>query len=60
MSRRKTFPLRLSEPMVNAMQRWAEDELRSLNAQIEYALREQLKRHGRWPPANGDDEQDSS
>ncbi len=46
--------------MLNALQRWAEDELRSVNAQVEYALREQLKRHGRWPPANGDDEQDSS
>lgn len=55
MSARKAFPLRLSEPMLGALQRWAEDELRSLNAQIEYALREQLKRQGRWPPRKGED-----
>jgi len=56
MSARKAFPLRLSEPMLSALQRWAEDELRSLNAQIEYALREQLKRQGRWPVAKDDPE----
>ena len=56
MSARKAFPLRLSEPMLSALQRWAEDELRSLNAQIEYALREQLKRQGRWPVSKDDPE----
>ena len=56
MSARKAFPLRLSEPMLSALQRWAEDELRSLNAQIEYALREQLKRQGRWPLSKDDPE----
>ena len=42
--------------MLSALQRWAEDELRSLNAQIEYALREQLKRQGRWPLSKDDPE----
>ena len=56
MSARKAFPLRLSEPMLSAMQRWAEDELRSLNSQIEYALREQLRRQGRWPVDKDDDQ----
>lgn len=42
--------------MLSALQRWAEDELRSLNAQIEYALREQLKRQGRWPVSKDDPE----
>lgn len=58
MPARKAFPLRLSEPMLNALQRWAEDELRSLNAQIEYALREQLRRQGRWPIAKDEQEDD--
>jgi len=33
------------------MQRWADDELRSLNAQIEWVLRDGLKRSGRLKPA---------
>lgn len=33
------------------MQRWADDELRSLNAQIEWVLRDGLKRNGRLKPA---------
>jgi len=60
MSKRKAFPLRLNETMLSALQRWAEDELRSVNSQIEYALREQLKRSGRWPPPGGDDDAEQS
>ena len=58
MSARKAFPLRLSEPMLSALQRWAEDELRSLNAQIEYVLREALRKHGRWPKKLPDGEEE--
>jgi hypothetical protein len=47
MSEKKAYPLRISEPVLTAMQRWAADDLRSLNAQIEYVLREALLRHGR-------------
>ncbi|MEM9304268.1 MAG: Arc family DNA-binding protein [Pseudomonadota bacterium] len=47
MSARKPFALRLSQQVHEAMQRWADDELRSLNAQIEYVLRDQLRKHGR-------------
>jgi len=35
---------------MQAMQRWADDDLRSLNAQIEWALREALKERGRLKP----------
>ena len=39
------------------MQRWAQDELRSLNAQIEYVLRESLRKAGRLKPGEpGTDE----
>lgn len=46
---RKAYPLRINAEVLNAMQRWADDELRSLNAQIEYVLRAALRRAGRLP-----------
>lgn len=46
---RKAFLLRLDPALHDALQRWAEDDLRSLNGQIEYLLREALKRRGRHP-----------
>ena len=39
---KKAYPLRINEDVLAAMQRWADDELRSLNAQIEYVLRDAL------------------
>lgn len=45
---RKAFALRLSAPIFDGVQRWADDEMRSLNAQIEYLLREALRKAGRW------------
>ncbi len=47
MAERKAYPLRISAEVLDAMQRWADDELRSLNAQIEYVLRDALRRGGR-------------
>ncbi len=47
MSRKKAFALRISAPVLEAMQAWADDELRSLNAQIEYVLRQALVKEGR-------------
>ncbi len=49
MAKRKAFALRLSEDILGAMQRWADDELRSANAQIEWVLREALRNAGRLP-----------
>lgn len=43
MSERKSFPLRLDPSLHIALQRWAADELRSLNGQIEYLLRRALQ-----------------
>ena len=43
MSEKKAYPLRISAPVLEAVQRWADDELRSVNAQIEYLLREALR-----------------
>lgn len=50
MATKKPYALRLSEPVMTAMQRWADDDLRSLNAQIEWVLREALKKNGRLKP----------
>ncbi|WP_298191760.1 Arc family DNA binding domain-containing protein [Metallibacterium sp.] len=46
---KKAYPLRINTEVLNAMQRWSNDELRSLNAQIEYVLREALRQSGRLP-----------
>jgi hypothetical protein len=47
--KRKAFALRISEEILEAVQRWADDDLRSVNAQIEYLLREALRAAGRMP-----------
>ena len=44
---KKAYPLRINEKVLSAMQRWADDDLRSLNAQIEYVLRDALMKSGR-------------
>jgi hypothetical protein len=44
---RKSFLLRIDAGVLEGVQRWANDDLRSLNAQIEYLLRESLRRSGR-------------
>ena len=49
MSEKKAYPLRINAEILAAAQRWADDELRSVNAQIEYLLREALRQAGRLP-----------
>jgi hypothetical protein len=48
LTEKKAYPLRISADVLDAVQRWADDELRSVNAQIEYVLRDALRRGGRW------------
>ncbi|MEM8925516.1 MAG: hypothetical protein AAGD35_18585 [Actinomycetota bacterium] len=61
-AKRKNYPLRLDPAVHAAIERWANDELRSVNAQIEFLLRESLRRAGRLeggappPRADGDRE----
>ena len=60
MNEKKAYPLRINAEVLAATQRWADDELRSLNAQIEYVLRESLRKAGRLPkPAAGKDNGES-
>jgi len=47
MAAKKSFPLRISPDVLAAIQRWSDDELRSVNAQIEYVLRQALVDSGR-------------
>ncbi len=49
MAERKPFLLRIDPAVLDAVQKWAADDLRSLNAQIEYVLRDALQRAGRLP-----------
>lgn len=44
---KKAYPLRINEDVLASMQRWADDDLRSLNAQIEFVLRDALIKQGR-------------
>lgn len=53
MTERKTVLLRLDPAIHDALARWAGDELRSTNAQIEFLLREALARAGRLPTVPG-------
>ena len=53
MTEKKAYPLRMSAQVLDAIQRWADDDLRSVNAQIEYLLREALRRNGRLPRTGG-------
>lgn len=45
---KKRFLLRLDPRLYRVLERWAQDELRSINAQIEFLLKEAAKRAGRW------------
>jgi len=48
LAERKAFLLRIDPAVLTAVQRWANDDLRSLNAQIEFLLRRTLQAEGRW------------
>jgi hypothetical protein len=49
---RKQYPLRIDPEIWEAIQHWADDEMRSANGQVEWILRDALKRAGRLPKQN--------
>lgn len=51
MAEKKAFLLRVDRALLDALQRWADDELRSVNGQIEFLLRDALAKTGRTPKA---------
>ncbi|MCC7237406.1 MAG: hypothetical protein IT163_19015 [Bryobacterales bacterium] len=52
MAEKKSFLIRLDAELLEALRRWAGDDLRSLNGQIEYVLRSALNDAGRAPSSN--------
>ena len=60
MAERKPFLLRIDRALLDAVQRWANDDLRSVNAQVELLLRDALKRAGRLPKGKGSSDVDGS
>ncbi len=54
MAKRKQYPLRIDPEVWEALERWAADEMRSANGQVEYLLREALRRAGRLPRKGGE------
>ena len=60
MAERKAFLIRVDRARLDAVQRWANDDLRSLNAQIELLLREALKRSGRLPRGRSTGDEDET
>jgi hypothetical protein len=56
MPKKKSFLLRLDPKLYEVLHKWADDEFRSVNAHMEYLLREQAKKAGRLPDKKGEDE----
>lgn len=64
MAEKKKFLLRIDESVYSALEKWAADDLRSINSQIEFLLKEMLKKSSRLknnnqsiePPENNDQE----
>ncbi len=56
-NKKKQIPLRVSENLYAELERWAADEFRSVNGQIEYMLTECVKKrkNGKSDSCNGDD-----
>ncbi len=59
MADRKSFLLRIDPAVLDAVQRWASDDLRSLNGQIEFLLRKALRDAGRSKPADSNENETS-
>lgn len=61
MAKRDSFLLRIDPKVLESARRWANDEMRSLNGQLEFILRRALREAGRLAkeePAQGDQEKD--
>jgi hypothetical protein len=56
---RKAFLLRIDSKVLSAVERWAEEELRSLNGQVEYLLRQALAKRGIKLAASDDERADN-
>lgn len=60
MAERKQYPLRIDADVWSAVQRWAADDFRSVNAQVEWILRDALRKAGRLPGRSADPAEEQS
>jgi hypothetical protein len=58
LAERKNYPLRLDPEVYEAIRKWADDEMRSVNAQIEFLLARALQTAGRAPRSKRDREEE--
>ncbi|MBA4298679.1 hypothetical protein SAMN03080617_03741 [Algoriphagus alkaliphilus] len=58
MAAKKAFALRLDESMMKAIEKWAADEFRSTNGQLEWIIRESLRKAGRFPKGDSIEQKD--
>ncbi|MBH56205.1 MAG: Arc family DNA binding domain-containing protein [Planctomycetaceae bacterium] len=49
MAKRDSFLVRMDPAIIKALKQWAADELRSVNGQVEYVIRDALRKEGRLP-----------
>ncbi|MDQ7816483.1 MAG: Arc family DNA-binding protein [Melioribacteraceae bacterium] len=54
MAEKKKFLLRIDERLYASLEKWASDDFRSINAQIEYLLQDALRKAGRINNSSGD------
>ena len=59
MAKRDSFLIRVDPQVLEALRRWADDEMRSVNGQVEYLLRNALQTSGRLPTPRGQRELDA-
>ena len=59
MAAKKPFAFRIDEKLMQAVEKWAEDEFRSANGQIEWIIYEALKKSGRLPKQQSPDQPNS-
>lgn len=58
-TKNKTFVLRIDQETMSALEKWADDEFRSVNGQILYILDQALKKNGRLPKSKKNETPDS-
>lgn len=59
MAKTKNFILRIDSDMMNAVEKWAADEFRSTNGQLQWIINEALRKNGRLPRRKPDDTKES-
>lgn len=55
MSKKKSFVLRIDPDKMEALEKWAADEFRSTNGQLEWIIDQALKKAGRWKSSKNSD-----